>query len=342
MSGPDDARVVWIGEEAPREEARRSLDGWARARGMVLVEPATTSGAGYDPTVVERVERELERAREAVAALDADLAERALARAEAELRVHPELPNAAWLRAEVLRGWSSRWMRVEPREPELARAAWQDASALDDGRTAGVGETAHAGRPASKQRLVLRGGRGSGAVLRVDGRARDADASGEALVAELDLAPGEHHVLVQLDARTLVASWVAVSSEPSTVELVLPDAAACGVASLSRATREGEHVRAPGVGCRRWVAAVPGPRPGAILVARCAGDVCGPLLPWSAERAPGPAPAPAVRPGWPSWATWVMVGVGAAAGAAVGLVASGAFESRPVEPRFVAGGVRNE
>ena len=45
---------------------------------------------------------------------------------------------------------------------------------------------------------------------------------------------------------------------------------------------------------------------------------------------------------WPAWATWTAVGVGAALATTLTLVATGVFESRPTEPRFVAGGVRTE
>ena len=75
-----------------------------------------------DLTIADRVEKELDRAREAIAALDADVAERALARAETLLREHPELPQAAWLRAEVHRSWAARWTRVEPRDDQRAQA----------------------------------------------------------------------------------------------------------------------------------------------------------------------------------------------------------------------------
>jgi hypothetical protein len=355
VSGPDDVRVVWLGEDAPRDDARRALVGWARARGLSLLDAdgsprgrATRrrdEDVGPSLAVAERVERDLDRAREAVAALEGDAAERALARAEAELRAHPELPSAAWLRAEVLRAWSSRWMRIEPREPALARAAWQDASALDGGRAAGVGETAFPDRATARTRILVHGAAGSGAVIRLDGRPLATARAGDALQAEVDVADGEHQLTVQLDASTRVAAWVAIATaahDPRPVDVTLPEDAACTASTLGTAVRDGDQVRAGGIACRHWVAVVASPRPDAILVARCAQDGCGPLLPWRAEPLPAPPPIPPGRAPWPRWATWVMVGVGAAAAGTFGLVASGVFEARPTEPRFVAGGIKNE
>ncbi len=343
MSGPDDVAVVWLGEASPREDARHALEGWARARGAKLVvAEGSFAEMPIDLAVGERVERELERAREAISGLDADAAERALARAESELRAHPELPQAAWLRAEVLRGWSSRWLRVEPHDEARARTAWQDAEALDGGRAAGVGETAFPPRPTHEATFTVRGVSGGRAVLRIDGRALGASAGGT-LVANVDLAAGEHQVVVQIDDHTVHASWVGLGGAATErVDLAVPESASCSAAAMRSVERDGDHVRAPGASCARWVAAVETPRPGRILVARCERDACGPLLEWHTERFPAAPPPIATRAPWPGWATWVLVGVGAAAAGTVGLVAAGAFETRPAEPRFVAGGVRNE
>lgn len=351
MSGDGDVAVVWLAEAgassaSPSDDARRALAGWARARGVALVFPGDAPlPPDVDLGVGERVERELERAREAIAGLDADAAERALARAEGDLRAHPELPHAAWLRAEVSRAWSSRFLRIEPRDEARARAAWQDADALDGGRVAGVGETAFPPRPLRKTSFLLRGGSGARTVVRLDGRPLSTHArSGGGLTADADVAPGEHQVVVAVDEQTVLASWlgVAAGAAPALVELHVPTTAACTSAAMSALEREGDHIRAPGVGCPHWVAVVPAPRAGGILVARCERDACGPLLEWRTESLPvALAPSP-YRSTWPSWATWVLVGAVAATAGTVGLVATGALEQRPSEPRFVAGGVRNE
>src|SRR5689334_19908131 len=102
-----DASAVWI-QDAPAfdERARRTLETWARTHGIALA-PArneTASAIAIDASLAGAIEGEIERARDAVMALDVDLAEHALARAEASLHDHPELPQAAWLLAEVERG----------------------------------------------------------------------------------------------------------------------------------------------------------------------------------------------------------------------------------------------
>src|SRR5262249_20105985 len=110
-----------------------------------------------DRTVADKVEAELDRARDAIAAQETDTAERALARAEELLFAHPELPQGAWLMAEVHRAWSTRYSRLEPRDRTRADAAWQRAAALDGGRIAGVGESAAPLPPPVHAQLVLDG-----------------------------------------------------------------------------------------------------------------------------------------------------------------------------------------
>ena len=56
----------------------------------------------------------------------------------------------------------------------------------------------------------------------------------------------------------------------------------------------------------------------------------------------GPPQSLGKRSTWPGWATWTVLGVGAATATAITLVATGVFESRPVEQRVVAGGARVE
>lgn len=346
----DDVTVVWMAPEGAREDAAHALAEWGRARGLRLVPPADAQSAALrvDLVVGDRVEKELERAREAISAADADGAERSLARAEALLRDHPELPQAAWLRAEVSRGWSSRFMRLDPRDDARAESAWQDADALDGGRVAGVGEGAFPRRAAAHATVVVDHAEGQAVVVRLDGVAlTGAPAGGGRMSYAVDVPAAEHQLVVALGGEPVFASWVALApaaagAPRSTIAVPLPEGGACGASSFEHVTRADGGVRAPGVTCARWVAAVAGEARGSVLVARCERDACGPLLEWRTETmAPGPAPTPRGK-GWPAWATWTLVGFGAATATAMTLVATGAFESRPTEPRFVAGGVRVE
>src|SRR5262245_46530783 len=85
MDAAATATVVWL--ETPREADVRTLDSWARARGMHVV----TAGSARAPVVTpelavgNEVEAALERARDAIAAQEPEHAERALAAAGALL-----------------------------------------------------------------------------------------------------------------------------------------------------------------------------------------------------------------------------------------------------------------
>jgi hypothetical protein len=310
--------------------------------------------------VAERVETELARARDAVAAAEAEAAERALARAEASLREHPELPQAAWLRAEIDRTWASRWMRLEPRDEARAQAAWADADALDGGRAAGVGEVAFAAPKRTPVSLQLLGVSLRSARVRLDGRELiGASRTEGGLLLNLEIAAAEHQLVITVDGELAFAGWVAVATPssgatPQAIRVRVGDDSPCSPAALSHVTRSaGASLQAPGVTCGAWVAAIPADRRGAVLVARCAGSACGPFVEWRGEQgldASGALGNGATDPpgsrrragGWPAWATWTALGVGVATATTLVLVARGAFESRPTEQRFVAGGVRIE
>jgi hypothetical protein len=359
VSGGADVTVVWLAPETgERESAARALAEWGRARGLRIVEASEGARSGpqkIDLTIGDRVEKELDRAREATAALDADAAERALARAETLLRDHPELPQAAWLRAEVHRSWASRWSRVEPRDDQRAQQAWQEADALDGGRAAGIGETPFPPRARGPVTLSVLGSSSNRLVARLDGNelaASGDDASG-ARTYSLDVAPAEHQLVITIDGDIAFASWVAIAeAAPGAPRITIPirvgDGGGCSAASLSSVTRlPTGGVQASGVSCDDWVAAVPAERGGAVLVARCERSACGPFLEWRSEGAFGagafgPPVAVPHRGPWPAWATWTAIGVGAVAAATIALVATGVFESHPTEQRFVAGGVRVE
>ncbi len=350
------AVVVWLGDAA-RPGAQRALDEWARARGVRLTTPDASETSRAQPSpleVADRVEREIARAADAVSALDADAAERALARAEQALRAAPELPQAPWLLAEVQRGWAARWARVEPRDEARARLAWQAAHALDGGRVAGVGETQTAA-PVEHALTLSLGGAPASAIVRFDGVAlQPSGRSGGRTTFSTRAAPGTHHVAVELRGLYALAAWVNVpapaASAPSptppaaSVALELGEAASCDAESLAGAAARDGRVQVPaGASCPRWVAVVPLERPGAIAVAQCERDACGPLLEWrvrSSSTAALPPPPPHGK--WPAWATWTLVGVGVAAAATTAVIASGALGERPVEQRFIAGGSRVE
>jgi hypothetical protein len=309
--------LVWLSEAGPhRDEAARALGEWARARGVVLAEasPPAQPSIAVDPTVPDVVEKDLARAHEAA---DADTAERALAHADAILRAHPEAPAAPFLRAEVLRAWAKRWA------DERSVAAWQDAEALDGGRVAGIGEKSVP--PPARTTLTIH----ADASVTVDGRPTN---------GRVEVLPGEHAVVATRDGAIVYAAWVAVRGP---LELTLPASDdACSLPALAKAKRAGDRVTAAGVTCPAWVAAEPSAH--GVLVARCAADACSSLSEWRRSADVAFVPARPRESSLPAWATWTVVGISAATIASVVLIASGVFETRPVEPRFVVGGVRQE
>jgi hypothetical protein len=333
----DAATVVWIARaDAERAslpgEDERALEEWGRARGMRLSAPdsAVTPTIQVDLTVGDRVEDDLERARDASSALDADLTERYLARAEALVRAHPELPESAWLMAEVLRGWSIRWGRVPPREPERAAAAWRRARGLDGGRQAGLGEEATTTTDPDVPFALSLDGMGE---ARIDG-ARVAPGPLRATV-------GEHQLTVTRERHLVWAGWVDLT-EGAAVRVALPSPPPCSGEELSKVTIEGHAVRADGVRCEHWVAARPGPHGGSVQVATCRVDRCGALLEWSVGGAVPWVADARPHPGfhWPAWATWTLVGVGAAAITGTTLALTGVFRESSTESPFMFGDLR--
>jgi hypothetical protein len=102
-------------------------------------------------------------------------------------------------------------------------------------------------------------------------------------------------------------------------------------------------VDATGARCTQWVAALAGDTPGEVRVALCEADRCGPLLSWrSAVTLPWSPPAERPRATWPAWATWGLVGAGAAIATGVVVFATGALQPPPPETRFVSGGVKTQ
>ncbi len=320
--------VVWL---APSRGAadQHALEEWALARGVRLVTPAAGRAAPIeiDLAGIERVEDEIERARDALAAQEPDAIERALARAEAVLRAHPELPNAAWLMAEVNRLWSSRWHRLEPRDPARGDAAWRRAAALDGGRVAGVGEIAASAEPKVRARIVVDGASEQAIVL-LDG----------APIA--DRPAGEHVLTVSEGGALRFASWLS-TAPGAEVRVQISGAPACSSGDVESARLDDGAVRADGVRCSSWIAVAP--MGTALGVASCEGGSCGPLAEWRVgppvALQEGPTEEPAIRH-WPGWATGALFVTGVLVATGVTLAATGAFDKSRSESRFVNGGLK--
>jgi hypothetical protein len=353
------ATFVWISPEAPGAAELRALSSWAQAHGLTLVMPRDERPAAVavDPAQAEPVEELLDRARDAIAARDGEGVERATAAAEALLRAHPELPQAAWLMAEVERTRATRWRRVPPEDVEAAERAWIRAEALDGGRTPGIGEVGSAAHPAAAA-VSLALPETDEATL--DGHALANTPPGPAEAARaaprvISTVAGPHALVVTADGAAVWAGWIEVASGSSRVEVDAAAAVPCSTADMARAVRAASTgaqsaVSAHRVTCRSWIAVAAGREPGSVRVARCDGDRCGAAVDWPSApawaRAKPDAPAAgdgrAHAPRWPAWASWALAGAGVALAAGAAVVASGAFQPAPTATRFVTGGLKSQ
>ncbi len=313
---------------------------WVRARGATVTRPEPAPALPLDAalalSLASGVETELAKAREALAALDVASLEAALGRAESTLREHPELPEAAWLRAEVSRAWASRYSRAQPRDDARAARAWKRAAALDGGRVAGIGEIA-LGAPELVS-VALRYVPAPNVEVRVDGKKL-----GPGPVA---LGEGEHQIVALRAGRPIWATWAGVAKG---AVLTLPSFAPspCTEEDFSevRGVRAPNQTRvsAASVSCARWFVVV-----GGSAIAQCRGDTCGPFVALSAPRMVSPAFAstpPASREpatAQSRWLTWGAVGLGVLITSGSLVAASGVFDKPARESRWVAGGLKVE
>jgi hypothetical protein len=328
---PAETRVLRPGRAPDVEHAR--IREWAHARGAVLVRPLSLAATAPrpDPATADAIEVELGTARDALAALDVASLESALARAEQLLRDHPELPQAAWLRAEVERGWASRFTRAEPRDEARAARAWKRAAALDGGRVPGVGETA-LGSP-DLVPVTFRFEAQPDIVVTIDGRVVKA--------GDQKLAEGEHQVLVRKRGRDIWASWVGVAKGAA---VSLPDFsdAPCSEGDFAD-VRLGATGLDPGATrCSHWFVVR-----GGEAIAQCRGNACGAFMPFADPRLTknGDANAANGRDAAaraPSWLPWAALGLGVVVTGTSLLLASGIFDKPARDTRFVAGGLKSE
>jgi hypothetical protein len=325
--------VVWIAPGAPDAEQARALTSWARARGVKLAQPGdeAPSPLTIDPRVAEDVDRLLDRARDAIASRDADAVDRALSAADSTLRAHPEVPQAAWLQAEVERTRSTRLRRIAPIDEAGAARAWARAEALDGGRVTGVGEQGTT-TPAAAATLSL-DIVPSGAQARFDG----APVAGQTVTTRA----GPHALVVSWQGAPVWAGWLETPAGSSTVHVEAPAAPPCSTGDVAQAHASGDGVDAAHVRCGAWVAAMPGPQ--GIRVGMCEAGQCGPVADW---RAPVPwtyvPPEQETSKGrWPAWATWTLVGAGAVVAGSIAIVASGVLKPAPTETQTVTGGVQS-
>ena len=333
MTADASATIVWLwlAYAPPDADQVRALSAWAQSNRIELVEPSDLVPAALtvDPGIAPAVEAQLERARDAAAAKDENEVDRALGSARNLLDAHAELPNAAWLMAEVERARSTQMRRMRRAYREEADRAWARAEALDGGRVPGLGETASTGHPQAATLFI--------APLPDEQAWLDGVPSTSGSVSSRE---GPHSLVVTWHRAPAWAGWIEIPPGNSTLPLPVLGAPACSRADLERARATRILVDASEVRCARWVAVTPGLLPGAVRVATCASGRCDALVDWQSPPAWTWQPADRKRTArWPAWATWGLVGTGVAIGAAVAVgVAAG--QSLPHETKYVGGGLK--
>ncbi len=342
MTGDAPATLVWIAAEPADMAQTAAMTSWANAHGKRFAPPADERPPAIDVNlaVAEDVEDLLARARDAITARDGEGAERAVATADALLRAHAELPQAALLMAEVERVRSTRWRRIAPPDLEAAERAWQRAEALDGARVPGLGEVSSTSHPAEATIALGLGGDDQAWL------------DGQPVAAAVVTRAGPHALAVTAGGALVWAEWIEVPPGTSNLDIDAPTTKPCSAADTSYASLAGDAVEAAEVRCADWALATNGPQPGTIRIAACVANRCGPLVDW---RTPPPwtrAPPADVRSDaanshphgsrWPAWATWALAGAGVAVAAGVGIAASGALQSAPTETRFINGGLKTQ
>ncbi len=343
------ATLVWMDPEPPDAEQARALSSWGRAHGVKLAAPAKAAAKALEVDVRpgDAVEALLDGARDAIAARDRDGVDRTLSSAESTLRAHPELPQAAWLMAEVMRARATQWRHVPPADPEAAETAWLRAEAIDGGRVPGVGEVASARHPQPATVAVAFSPLSpDDAELWLDGARAPSD-----VVAT---RAGVHTLVAKWGGAPIWAGWIEAPAGSSSVWVDAPGALGCSVDDVARAHRPSEAagastdaIDARHVRCETWVAAFGGAAQGVVRVATCDKDRCGPAFAWRASSTSMPwtwspeAEPASDRTGVP-WAAWGLAGVGVAIATAVAIVAAEALQPAPTEVRFVSGGIKKQ
>jgi hypothetical protein len=342
----DVVTLVWIAAQPPDAAQARSLSEWANTHSVALSAPTEDPPRG-EPSkgsapIADEVETSLERARDALAARDAGAADDLLATAEAALRGHAELPQAAWLMAEVERCRAVRWDRLAPRDEAARDRALARASALDGGRAVGVLESPVSPSVlARRATLRLHCDPPPRAELWLDGRRLGLDASAAGLAIET--VPGLHAIVVARDGIALWSRWVEVPEGGVALTPELPLPAGCSTEDVAQARIVDGHVDARNVLCPRWAAAEPGTGPGDVRLALCESNHCGPLVgwypshSWVSSRASEQRETPRT---WPAWVTpWSIAGAGALVLVGTAVVLGEALRSSQPQTRFVYGGL---
>jgi hypothetical protein len=317
--------VLWLAAPAEQPEHRAAIAEWAMGRGFSATDPSPSALPSYSDDVAREAEALLEEARAATPS-----ALGAFERLDALLATHPELPQASWLLAERYALEAQYRAQDGTPDPGPLRELTRQSGELEGARAAafGVPVPSQELRREVTEPLEIAGLRpGDEALL-----------DGMKVVVGTPVSLGRHHAQVFRQRALVWVGWVELGSPP---RLAIPDTSRpCSAADLSGTTlATGAPVAGPGVRCFSWAVAALGAA-GGLRLALCHASRCdawqylaSPLA-GPSERGPNAALTPAARP-WPVWVTWSAIGLGAAAGTALVLWRTGAFESHTPATEFV-------
>jgi hypothetical protein len=132
---------------------------------------------------------------------------------------------------------------------------------------------------------------------------------------------------------------VELPAGPSNVTMDVQPPPTCSAGDFGGVRVEEGSVAADRVRCPSWIAVTTGDRPGAVRVSTCEGHRCGPLRDWQAPEAWKliPSPERRNRERWPTWATWGLVGAGAAIATGAVVIVATALRPAPTETVFTVG-----
>jgi len=293
--------------EAPRENAAP----YYLAAGTVSVR---SNASAYAPDAVAQIESSLEEARNAAASLEQGRAITALERAEHVLREHPELPQSAWLMAEIFEQ-SASLENTAPDGAEAATALRERAAALEGPRAAPFADHALERDVESPTvRPISVDGLEPGDTLEWDGLQTEPPVA---------TAAGDHHARVARAGRLMWAGWLKLNADEHKIRLPVPETVACSTDDIGRGHfSEGRAIAAAHARCDSYVLAR-AHFGGGIEVALCERERCGQVLVWESSRKADSGAAAATKSAWPYAIT---AAVGAIAVTSIVLWRTGVFD----------------
>lgn len=330
--------VVWLGAASLRSAHEPDLASWATARQVVLEDVAPDAplpSLGHDDALASKIE---ELVAEAFSVGESGEATTALSSAETLLRAHAELPESAWLMAEILRAR----VILHVAQGADAIAAERQATGLEGPREAAYDPGAHAeqkdaGQPQREGAPSPPGDSEVPLQFGIDGPLPADDVYIDGVRGpRRTLPPGEHHYRV---VRGDGLAWAGWADAAGATRIRVPGIFPCSATDLGAIDDAGGRITLRHrVLCPEWMAAR-SPSDDLIEVARCHGSSCGTFLPWKHEwggsfempvHSPWPAPKSNV------WILWTAASVAAAATAGIVLWQAGVFEKEPEsQTRFV-------